>query len=66
MRAVIEETNPNETIRSRPSRRVLRLTVLTPDIVDAILDRFQPAGMQHDALWPFPVAWDRRNAIIKQ
>ncbi len=38
--------------------RVLRLTLLAPDIVESILDGRQPAEMQLDALLtPQPVAW---------
>jgi hypothetical protein len=60
--------------RSEP-RRVLRLTLLAPDIVEAILDGRQPAEMTLPALMgPFPVEWEgqrrqhlaswRRDAIL--
>jgi hypothetical protein len=43
--------------------RVLRLTLLAPDIVEAILDGRQPDGMQLDALLkPFPVEWKEQGA----
>ena len=39
--------------------RALRPTLLAPDIVEAILDRRQPLGMQlEDLLEGLPVAWD--------
>ena len=39
--------------------RVLRLTLLAPEIVEAILDGRQPAGLQLDALLlGFPLEWD--------
>ncbi len=42
--------------------RVLRLTLLAPDIVEAILDGRQPAKMQlDDLLEPFPVEWERQR-----
>ena len=45
--------------------RVLRLTLLAPDIVEAILDGRQPAGLQLEKLLrPFSVLWrDQSNAI---
>lgn len=49
-----------EAERINPSyiARVLRLTLLAPDIVEAILDGRQPAAMQlDDLLAPFPVEW---------
>ena len=45
--------------------RVLRLTLLAPDIVEAILDGRQPAGLQlDDLLVPFPVEWERQRDIV--
>jgi hypothetical protein len=44
--------------------RVLRLTLLAPEIVEAILDGRQPAGLQlNDLLEGFPLEWEgqRRN-----
>ena len=39
--------------------RVLRLTLLAPDIVEAILDGRQPAELQlDDLLEGFPLEWD--------
>jgi hypothetical protein len=41
--------------------RVLRLTLLSPDIVEAILDGRQPAGLQlDDLLNGFPLAWEEQ------
>jgi hypothetical protein len=42
---------------------ILRLTLLAPDIVEAILDGRQPAGLGLPALLkPFPIEWDRQRA----
>ena len=39
--------------------RVLRLTLLAPDIVEAILDGRQPEGMRlADLLDGFPLEWE--------
>ena len=43
--------------------RVLRLTLLAPGIVEAILDGRQPAGMTLAApMRPFPVGWGEQGA----
>ncbi len=43
--------------------RVLRLTLLAPDIVEAILDGRQAEGMRlEDLLDGFPVEWDRSRS----
>ncbi len=42
--------------------RVLRLTLLAPEIVEAILDGRQPEGMDLPALMKgFPVEWERQQ-----
>jgi hypothetical protein len=40
--------------------RVLRLTLLAPDIVERILDGRPTAGLAH-FLKPFPVAWEQQR-----
>ena len=43
--------------------RVLRLTLLAPEIVETILDGRQPAGLQlNDLLEGFPLEWDRQHS----
>jgi hypothetical protein len=45
--------------------RVLRLMLLAPEIVEAILDGRQPAGMQlDDLLKGFPVEWDGQRKAL--
>jgi len=42
--------------------RILRLTLLCPDVVEAILDGRQPAGLQlDDLLKGFPLEWERHK-----
>lgn len=42
--------------------RVLRLTLLAPDIVEAILEGRQPPGMTLPTLMqPFPMEWERQQ-----
>ena len=45
--------------------RVLRLTLLAPDIVEAILDGRQPAELQlDDLLKGFPLEWERAGDTV--
>ena len=56
--ATIAEIAAAEKINSSYVSRVLRLTLLAPDIVEAILDGRQPVGMPLAGLMePFPVGW---------
>ena len=44
--------------------RLLRLTLLAPDIVEAILDGRQPEGMTLPAqMEPFPVEWGNQASF---
>ena len=64
--ATVADIAAAEKINASYVGRVLRLTLLAPDIVEAILDGRQPAELQFDALMkPFPVDWERQRAIIK-
>ena len=54
----INELAAAEKINSSYVSRVLRLTLLAPDIVEAILDGRQPEGMTLPGLMePFPAIW---------
>ena len=54
----IEEIAAAEKINSSYVSRLLRMTLLAPDIVEAILDGRQPAEMTLAVLMrPFPVGW---------
>jgi hypothetical protein len=41
--------------------RILRLTLLAPDIIERILDR-GPAPSLSEFMQPFPVAWERQRS----
>jgi hypothetical protein len=59
----IDELAAAEKINSSYVSRLLRLTLLAPDIIEAILDGRQPGGMTLPALMePFPVEWGRQRA----
>ena len=62
----VQDLAEAEKINPSYIARVLRLTLLAPDIVEAILDGRQPAGMQlDDLLRPFPGEWARqREALV--
>lgn len=62
----IDELAAAEKINSSYVSRLLRLTLLAPEIVDAILDGRQPDGMTLPALLgPQPAAWeDQRWACL--
>ena len=60
--ATIDEMAAAEKINASYVCRVLRLTLLAPDIVEAILDGRQPADMTLAGLMrPFPVGWERQR-----
>ena len=57
----IEDLAAAEKINSSYVSRRLRLTLLAPAIVEAILDGLQPEGLTLPGLVkPFPVEWERR------
>jgi hypothetical protein len=60
--ATIAEIAATEKINGSYVGRVLRLTLLAPDIVEAILNGREPAGLQLDVLMKqFPMAWEAQN-----
>jgi hypothetical protein len=55
----IEELAKREKVNRAYISRVLRLTLLAPDVVEAILDGRQPEGMRlEDLLDGLPVEWE--------
>jgi hypothetical protein len=62
----IEELVAAEKINSSYVSRVLRLTLLAPDIVEAILDGRQPTEMTLAMLMePFPNAWSEQATTLQ-
>lgn len=58
--AAAEKINPSYV------SRVLRLTLLAPDIVEAILDGWPIADLQlDDLLSPWPLAWREQRQLIR-
>jgi hypothetical protein len=63
--ATINELAAAEKINSSYVSRVLRLTLLAPDMVEAILDGRQPEGMTLPALMePFSEDWRRQRGAL--
>jgi hypothetical protein len=61
--ATIAEIAAAEKINASYVGRVLRLTLLAPDIIEAILDGRQPAQMTLVMLMrPFPVLWSAQRS----
>jgi len=58
----VQDLADAEKINPSYIARILRLTLLAPYIVEAILNGRQPAGLQlDDLLAPFPVEWERQR-----
>ena len=63
--ATVAELAAAERMNSSYLSRVLRLTLLAPAIVDAMLDGRQPAGMTLARLLePFPAVWERQRQAL--
>jgi hypothetical protein len=61
----VAEIAAAETINASYVGRVLRLNLLSPEIVEAIVDGRQPADLQlEDLLRPFPTGWKEQRAEI--
>ena len=64
--STVGEIAVREKINKSYVSRVLRLTLLSPDIVEAILDGRQPEGMTLPGLMePFPVEWASQRQNIE-
>ena len=61
----IEELAKSKGIAKTYVTQVLRLTLLAPEIVEAILDGRQPVELQlDDLLAGFPVVWEVQNGYL--
>src|SRR6202790_1111508 len=59
--ATVRDLAKAEAINESYLGRVLRLTLLSPRITEAILEGLQPANLElDDLLKQFPVAWDQQ------
>lgn len=64
--ATIEEVAASENINPSYVSRVLRMTLLAPEIVEAILAGRQPEGLtMARAMQPFPVEWRRQQIDLR-
>src|SRR5947207_15441551 len=60
--ATIKEIAVAEKINPSYVSRVLRLTLLAPDLVEALVHgRQSPTMSLHDLMKPFPIDWDRQR-----
>jgi len=63
--ASVAELADAEKVNASYLSRVLRLTLLAPDIVEAILDGRQPATLQLERLLkPFPPEWEEQRLAL--
>ena len=63
--ACIEDIARAERINGSFVSRIVRLTLLAPEIVDAILEGKQPAAVTLRRLMePFPVEWERQREVL--
>ena len=61
----LDEIGKAERIAPSFVSRVIRLALLAPDIVEAILAGKQPAHLTlRDLMGPFPVEWDRQQEVL--
>ncbi|WP_436643978.1 hypothetical protein [Microbaculum sp. FT89] len=62
----IAELADAENLNCSYVSRVLRLTLLAPDVIEAILDGRQPDKVTLKALiLPFPAEWERQREILR-
>ncbi|MBC6718826.1 hypothetical protein H9Q09_21890 [Aurantimonas sp. DM33-3] len=63
--ASLAELAAAEKINPSYLSRILRLTLLSPSLIQAILDGRQPSTVTLDRLMqPFPLEWDRQERVL--
>src|SRR5215475_4042216 len=63
--ATIKEIAKAERINPSYVSRVLRLTLLAPDLVEALVHGRRSSTMSlHDVMKPFPISWDRQTCLV--
>ncbi len=63
--ATVEEIAAAEKINTSYVSRILRLTLLAPDIIEMILDGRHPTDLTMAALMkPFPVEWQEQKRLL--
>ncbi|MDP7098094.1 MAG: hypothetical protein QF511_06200 [Rhodospirillales bacterium] len=63
--ATVEEIAAAEKINTSYISRILRLTLLAPDIIEIILDGRHPTDLTMAALMkPFPVEWEEQKRLL--
>ncbi len=61
----VEEIAAAEKINDSYVSRILRLNLLAPDVVEAILDGRQPQALELNAiLKPIPIAWNLQARVL--
>lgn len=59
------ELAETEKVNASYLSRILRLTLIAPDIIEAILNGSQPSTLQlNDLLKPLPAAWSQQHAKL--
>lgn len=65
--ATVRDLAKAETINESYLGRILRLTLLSPTIIEAILEGRQPATLElDDLLKQFPVEWDKQRGTLNE
>ena len=63
--ASVRELAEAERVSLSYTSRILRLTLLAPDIIERILDRC-PGPQLAELMQPLPVAWERQQEWFQQ